>query len=357
MDYKIDDKDDFSNDVFGCGRVYSSLSSRYVQTLAIHIENYTKKELSNQADILNGMGGLFSMYSKRKEIIQQYWGIPIDFAGHSIWSGWWDQVDVGPQTALCHALAYGLTWCIVSNGSRTRRRDFPSWSWSGWIAPIKWPGTLWIHEKDVPSRIAAVRHDGTTVTLSKELVSLLSVDDHHEAAMFTYLLHIESEVVMMRFTLFETESLETSKILEQCPYVDVVGWKREWLNQLSADSLESDRFAFAATATATATTTVKHESISQSDRKFFWPLLLTPRVRRGDDLYQALCEQTFECIVLGDNCGLVVWTLDGRTERIGLIGLYPLPGKHEYTSFDGIVDNTVHIREHFPGSKRAIVLG
>jgi hypothetical protein len=97
--------------------------------------------------------------------------------------------------------------------------------------------------------------------------------------------------------------------------------------------------------------------MSHLDRTFLWLLVLTPKVRRGDDLYQALCEQTFECIVLGDDYGLVIWTLDVRTERIGLIELYPFPGKANYTSGDGIVDSTLHIREHFPGSKRVIVLG
>lgn len=151
--------------------------------------------------------------------------------------------------------------------------------------------------------------------------------------MFTYLLHIEAEVLAIRFATFEDRIKPISFQQQQ--------------DLLYFNEQEPTQFIFAATAT------VEDESVNSLAEmtKGFWPLLLTSQVRRGDVLYQSLCEETFNCIVLGEQYGLVVYALDGRRERIGLIRLCAVPDENSVGA--GIV----HLREHFSGNKHTIVLG
>ncbi|RVX75667.1 hypothetical protein B0A52_00023 [Exophiala mesophila] len=85
------------------------------------IELYTRRELTNRADILNAFEGVGLVLEKR--------------IGASIYYG-----------ALETMLDSSLIW---ESSKRLFRRDgFPSWSWSGWIGEIQWkftePARSWI---------------------------------------------------------------------------------------------------------------------------------------------------------------------------------------------------------------------
>jgi hypothetical protein len=89
-----------------------------------------------------------------------------------------------------------------------------------------------------------------------------------------------------------------------------------------------------------------------NSRTFYWPLDVTPHVEVNDGLHSALCGQVLQCIVLSNSQGLVVLKKDGIHERVGLMKLHALVD--EVVCFR---DSGPHLRKHFPGSIREIVLG
>jgi hypothetical protein len=74
-----------------------------------------------------------------------------------------------------------------------------------------------------------------------------------------------------------------------------------------------------------------------------------------DDEYH-FKERTFDCIVLNDVYGLVVWKIQGKNERFGRIKLRGNMVGATHMSGPELIEHS-HLRMHFPGSRRAIVLG
>jgi hypothetical protein len=86
---------------------------------------YSGKTFSHQGDILNGILGILGSFERNNKAFQHYWGMPIM-----------------PQHVTRHLkptvtdFMFGLCWIPAQTTSR--RADFPSWSWTGWIGPIRW---------------------------------------------------------------------------------------------------------------------------------------------------------------------------------------------------------------------------
>lgn len=87
-------------------------------------------------------------------------------------------------------------------------------------------------------------------------------------------------------------------------------------------------------------------------KTYHWPLLLTPHIEEGDEIYKSLCDGTVTCVLLSKLWGLIVRKNDGVLERIGLIDLeWPDSGGHTFR------EKRLHLRNHFPRSVCDIVLG
>lgn len=70
------------------------------------VRDYTKRKLTNENDMLNAFAGIQAALSK--PLNRFYWGLPQ------------------------HLLAASLSW-IATSKSVSRRIEFPSWTWAGWI--------------------------------------------------------------------------------------------------------------------------------------------------------------------------------------------------------------------------------
>jgi hypothetical protein len=86
-------------------------------------------------------------------------------------------------------------------------------------------------------------------------------------------------------------------------------------------------------------------AIGTSSHTFiFWPLCNTPRIKHGDEIWSALCNEDTDCVVLNTRYALVVW----RETRLGVIALES--AKTELRSWDW------SLRNHVRGEVRSIII-
>ncbi|KAG4429511.1 hypothetical protein IFR05_015005 [Cadophora sp. M221] len=102
-----------------------------------HIQEYTKRELTNKDDVLNAFAGIARFYTQTTAKIASLAGLPIPSPIAT--SG-----DV--ERAHLDHLSYALSWIhhvhafsisTLRNHKPQRRVGFPSWSWAGWFGRIK----------------------------------------------------------------------------------------------------------------------------------------------------------------------------------------------------------------------------
>jgi len=122
-----------------------------------------------------------------------------------------------------------------------------------------------MQEGDWPKSIDAVRTDGSTEPLTADLAEQIFENAFGEGYLYTYHLRIEAEVIQVAFIPHRKElsSCYTYRAFESTPYSPV---------RVSSE----------------------------------WPLEPTLYLTADDDLHTALCGQSFDCIVLGNEYGLVV---------------------------------------------------
>jgi hypothetical protein len=294
-----------------------------------HINLYASRDLTHQSDVLNAMKGLFRYFATKQDAWQQYWGLPVSLSSYPGHSSYID-VTTDEQQVLI-AFSFGLAWISdivlndVSGGSSIRRLGFPSWSWAGWIGAPAWRIT------DLPSldppdttlrRIYVQKKDGSQIILSETLAARLFLGSEDEMSSYTYNLCLEAEIFDLRVFYVDSSTM----------YPGIPMNKKSVYAAKAVVSLESNS--------------------PPNSRTFYWPLDVTPHVEVNDGLHSALCGQVLQCIVLSNSQGLVVLKKDGIHERVGLMKLHALVD--EVVCFR---DSGPHLRKHFPGSIREIVLG
>ena len=103
------------------------------------IEEYTKRALTNDADILNGFNGVMRVFRSRPMKVETIYGIPLfvptfmtqDAQSPGLTSSHhFDLIDLNER------FAGSLLW--QTRYPTTRRVEFPSWSWAGWHGPVYW---------------------------------------------------------------------------------------------------------------------------------------------------------------------------------------------------------------------------
>ncbi|KAH7115829.1 heterokaryon incompatibility protein-domain-containing protein, partial [Dendryphion nanum] len=88
-----------------------------------HLSAYSQRTLTYEADILNGILGLFRHTEALANPIRHIWGLP--FQEHQSW----DDVYV-ESTYRQLSFVESMSWTLKKPSSR--RPGFPSWSWVGW---------------------------------------------------------------------------------------------------------------------------------------------------------------------------------------------------------------------------------
>jgi hypothetical protein len=122
------------------------------------IRQYTKRELTNQSDILNAFAGVARFYAKTSAKIASVAGIPIPYPiaklpniereglDHLIYAlAWTHRVNnhtggfkpAKPIYQTRYRARRQEGWSPFGNPGPQRREGFPSWSWAGWFGEIE----------------------------------------------------------------------------------------------------------------------------------------------------------------------------------------------------------------------------
>lgn len=278
------------------GLFKGAFQSRHL-SFASHVRQYTTRRLTFQKDALNAMRGVFRAFTTLNPPIREYWGIPTAceaFMPDRYWA-------IGPRhpsqsNIYCTtqynepstSFSFGLLWQLDGVQYAEEREDFPSWSWAGWNAPVKWPP--W-NRDGAPYRRMIVNIKVDTGRGVRELTDafIASANDprnQHPARL--PILHIHAKVLKLCFTRLADTFVIEKRWNENCGIM--------------------------------------------------WPLMLNTQPEIKSPLWNTLANsQPIDCIILNGAYGLVVWGEGTIKTRIGTI---PLRGRSfrmsanrcEYTS-------------------------
>lgn len=270
------------------------------------LNEYTKRHLSYQSDAINAMRGLFRALSSKADPVWQYWGIPTAATAYSRYRDWlirnsspgwgtltngqtskWgpsDEAAVRLQAAFC----YGLLWAVGANKKSKRRELFPSWSWAGWIAPVRWLDFDEIQcSPTLTPRVSAVTIDGKIELLTQGVIEVAA----QQNGIYQHLLWLECAMMDFDFDYFEKGLIIPPSTINKEPYLT-------------------------------------HFAVTRPlDSGFvgIWPLYLTLGLDGPQELAKSLREGGFfECLLLYKHIALIVWkkTESDISERIGLLDLH-----------------------------------
>jgi hypothetical protein len=107
-----------------------------------HIQEYTKRELTNKDDVLNAFAGIVRFYTRTTAKIASLAGLPIPFPFTT-----YGDVERAHLDHLSYALAWthrvhAFSISTLKNPKPQRRIGFPSWSWAGWLGQIRFKSDL-----------------------------------------------------------------------------------------------------------------------------------------------------------------------------------------------------------------------
>jgi Heterokaryon incompatibility protein (HET) len=123
------------NGTGGPGMFSSSGIGKMPWDIIQRIEEYSRKSLTNDSDILNGILGILRAFETGINATRHCWGVPIlsvppEIIKSATKSG---KKNLGGQA---WGFVAGLGWTLPEPS--TRRIEFPSWSWTGWAGSVKW---------------------------------------------------------------------------------------------------------------------------------------------------------------------------------------------------------------------------
>jgi hypothetical protein len=337
MNFAMGKREDISSDIFGLNKS----SPRTKLTLHSHIQNYTETQLTYPSDVLYAMQGLFAWFSKNSTPEKQFWGIPVStiLTGHNESSF--------PPSSWSHpnaVLMYGLTWSTRAGATAQRRQGFPSWSWAGWIAPIKWRPTAWspVLRPKTSAQISVLKTNGTDAPLTEQLIDDVFLNNDDAATAYTYQLRIKAKIIRIRFDrLSSKDHIKTYMTSDNSIHFGT--------SPSSINATPRKRFTYAVV-----------QRVEGAETPYFWILEPTPNIDADSELRKEICEQEFDCVVLTSMHGLVVRQVDGVAERLGRINLcswQDLSDVWDDESYDAMRSTGPHLRDFFGVREGEIVLG
>ncbi|SPO00814.1 related to tol protein [Cephalotrichum gorgonifer] len=123
------------------------------ESFAALLENYTKRQMTNDSDSLNAILGILSAFTRGLFPSGFIHGLPL-------WSH-----------------PYSLGWMHTDSVTPRRRPEFPSWSWAGWEGIVRFPDRLLFEpssdaypKSDLEPEVVA--HEGNKLTLKAWVVDL-----------------------------------------------------------------------------------------------------------------------------------------------------------------------------------------
>lgn len=107
-----------------------------------HLSNYTARQLTYQSDAVNAMLGIMRRCGNGPYPLNHYFGVPI--LGPLINHRKSMARDGSRSWALREAFLVNLCW-KAQGGGGSRRAEFPSWSWAGWMTVYERPNFKLCH--------------------------------------------------------------------------------------------------------------------------------------------------------------------------------------------------------------------
>ncbi len=132
------------------------------------LDDYMKRQLSHDHDILNAIRGILAYFEEEyPQKFRHLWGLPFFLRGHS---RFFSRDDMDNVTKL---LAHELLWYRIKPARRLGR--FPSWSWTGWKGQIEYglDIALW-GGCPKSTEIQIQLDDGNFISCIRDLANLVS---------------------------------------------------------------------------------------------------------------------------------------------------------------------------------------
>ncbi|KAF5703458.1 hypothetical protein FGLOB1_9070 [Fusarium globosum] len=280
------------------GIYHGGFNSRFDGGLDKHLIAISQRQLTYQSDALNAARGIFRAFSSMPTPIRHFWGIPIEKNANALTSWAPNLVTTSPSEThergpyyLDSCFADGLGW--IPETTSLRREGFPSWSWSGWVGPLRSFDT-WAAHNTSDVRIWLQRTDGTYDKISDSVIT--EIDANKAAGKFPYtqVLRIESRTIQVTFRYLPENGFER-------PY-----WHRDWAYPKPVYFV----------------VTLSDSDYHYHHGTWYWPLILSAPVDTSSTLHRDLCEEIFDCHLLSarGSFGLVVREGGrGIAERLGCI--------------------------------------
>lgn len=241
-------------------------------TLADHISQYSRRQLSFQSDALNAMRGIFERFSHLANPTLQYWGIPTNAAAY----GGVSQMHLNIQDWFL----LGLLWLLDGESCTQRRPEFPSWSWAGWRAPVIWPSWTGLQNHS-PER--------------------LTIRVHEEE-------HFEEDLT--ESTIRRSNSARHVQLSRTPPVLRIRASVRRFTPEFNEGVIK-----MLIHSSATHAILISHP-LDVEDQ---WELRLTAHVEKGNEAWHALRFETLLCIIVSQQYALVV-SGDGKVKtKIGVL--------------------------------------
>lgn len=165
----------------------------------MHIQRYSKRNLSKEADIIKAFRGILTAFSQLQIQVWNWWGVPSWAPGLTTEPAW----EHLPQSPGFYdaCFAVGLFWSSFISVQH-RRIGFPTWSWVGWQHACTGPYSSSVHYPSGFSEIMKrgvkiwfARSDGTFERASKDVLAKLTESNTLASKEYLPILQIEAWVM------------------------------------------------------------------------------------------------------------------------------------------------------------------
>ncbi|KAF5580947.1 hypothetical protein FPCIR_10448 [Fusarium pseudocircinatum] len=348
--------------------VYLPSSWRFMTNL----EAYSKRELTYDSDVLRAMEGIFGFYAQLEPSVEQYWGLPLRWAGCQL-SDLVEKnvyhVAKSKHNDVVGAILWAMLWeprwseTHISKTGFAKRGGFPTWSWSGLKVGVRWNFLENVQhlEKSFTAPLFAETTAGGLLELSDALARSLTSGQSYASLGLTCVPRITTKVFDVPF-------------IERAPY-------RPTTNRAKRDSFPTRRKGQHWVTKEdypgeiTWTHFVVQKNIETSERGLVWSLDLT-HGGAATSSYLAFNTgttanpMTLRCIVISYERGMIVQCSSGITKRVGLLcfeGEFFENGRISTDEYGHHGDSVIwpwtdsvqsrDLRDHFPGEERTVRLG
>ena len=221
------------------------------------------------------------------------------------------------------ALALGCPW---KGNDGTRRKEFPTWSWAGWDAAVTWmPTSSWekrrFTERDLPTLVCIQKVDGEYEQLGEDFMRSLIPSQSDCGALYTHRISMGVTLIELklsysgrryRFSL-EIPTTEVGPMPDDFDPSWTDKWKYGWL---------------------------------------VWNFQITAAAEKDNFVFNELCTDTFDCVIMFGHYGLLLRTRNGTSERIGILGT--LDAYFGFNKTETAIEPHFEITEKLPHSVRCL---